>query len=172
MKKAFLILSVAVAILIIILVIMGIFSLLSKSKITETKTFSEIPGFSFEYPVFKDWEVGGAMKINDSEFNIVNSSVDQKNKKFNDIVFVNIGVKKEADSNYQWGPRPSINPNSVSYYPIAYDKRQNGSLVFFNTEEKYVVVIKPTFQGLSMGIRNDRLRDAVANKIIETFKFE
>ena len=45
---------------------MSIFS--KKQKITETKTFSEIPGFSFEYPVFKDWEINSIEKVNNEEY--------------------------------------------------------------------------------------------------------
>lgn len=51
---------------------MGIFSFLNKNKaeIIETKTFSEMPGFSFEYPVFKGWEVKEIKKISENEYNI------------------------------------------------------------------------------------------------------
>jgi hypothetical protein len=170
------IIFIILGLLILTTITMGIFSFLNKPKVVETKTFSEIPGFSFEYPVFKSYELSMVNKINDGQFNIVNSLMWQsKEKIFNDVFFVNIGVKKE-DNNYAHevhGMRASVNPNNVEYYPIGgYDSTQSGSLVFFNPDQKYVVMIRPISQGLSIDFPDDVFSRTIAKKIIETFKFD
>jgi len=165
-------------ILMLIVISMGIFAFSSKdkTKIVETKTFSEIPGFSFEYPVFKSYETVIVNKIGDAEYQIVSSALEQKDKMFNEVVFINIRVKKEDNSNYGHivpGKVATINPNKVEYYPIGgYESLQSDNLVFFSADRKYVVLIKPELQGLSIDIKNGGLSKPLADKIIETFMFE
>jgi len=71
-NKHKIIIFVVLAILILTIITMGILSFLekNKAKIVETRTFSEIPGFSFEYPVFKGWEVKEIKKISENEYQI------------------------------------------------------------------------------------------------------
>lgn len=66
MKKYMLILILVIAIILILAVSFWIYKrfvfrgydiYIPGVKTAEIKTFSEIPGFSFEYPVFKGWEV-------------------------------------------------------------------------------------------------------------------
>lgn len=70
-RKYKLIISLSLTFIIILLLIITFTMWPFQSyKIIETKTFSEIPGFAFEYPIFKNWEVSQIKKINENEYYI------------------------------------------------------------------------------------------------------
>lgn len=94
---------------------MGIFAFSNKDKtnVVETKTFSEISGFSFEYPVFKGWEVNKIMKIDTDKYSIFLQSPILTN------IAPSIIVQKkdytEKDFEIPADAVTSPNPNGVPY---------------------------------------------------------
>jgi hypothetical protein len=44
---------------------------MKKIKIIGLKTFKKFPGFTFEYPIFKGWEVSLIKKINNNVYEII-----------------------------------------------------------------------------------------------------
>lgn len=131
---------------------MVIFSFLKSQKIAETKMFSEISGFSFEYPVFKGWEVKEVKKVNENSY----------------IIFLknptNFGFNVGPEINIEKGKIGLIsqgigNPQGFPYYIkdnilTFYDSENSIKISYFTGSEK---------QGFARKISFD--------KIIETFKF-
>ncbi|MBU3895733.1 hypothetical protein KKG36_00190 [Patescibacteria group bacterium] len=161
MNKKLLILIIILLILLIILISMGIFLFLNKNKpkIIETKTFSEISGFSFEYPVFKNWEVAEIKKISENEYYIkfnVPGDVElymppQLNiKKINEPSKQtdNLGMKKNA--------------NGVWYSELS------GLLGYVFSSNNFRVVITLISGGVE---KKGFLSQVTINKIIDSFKF-
>ena len=152
MNKKLLLLIIALVLLIIILIVMGIFSFLNRSKIAEIKTFSEIPGFTFEYPVFKDWEINGIKKIDDNEYAIFLNYPDSID--FYVAPQIKIRKIKEQDVekiNYQ------KNPNGASYY------EDKGNITFVGPFFVNVIPFLHEGNGYSNKIFTER--------VIKTFRF-
>jgi hypothetical protein len=146
MKKLFLILIIILTILILFFIAMGIFYFLNpKYKITETKTFSEIPGFSFDYPVFKGWE-SDKLKIEKSEY----------------------PYKGPNGSSIDDNPNIKTNENGVKYYMNLRKNSENSlGLPFINfySSDSIVTIYPFMHEGDGYSAK------VFADKIIETFKF-
>ena len=156
-------LIILVIILLIIITTMGIFSFLNKNKlkIIETKTFSEIPGFIFEYPVFKGWEVSLIKKINESDYQIFFSCPFETTiAPYMKIINSNVG-KTEIFKILKY----KENPNGV-YYSYNKNSQIGDNIEFIN--KKYSKVNIYPFMHEGDGYSGKIL----VQKIIDTFKFE
>lgn len=71
MKKYMWILIIIATIMVIIFLGIVLSYFLNQPRPVATKTFSEIPGFSFQYPEFKGWKTGIPVKVNDNEYVIL-----------------------------------------------------------------------------------------------------
>ena len=139
---------------------MAIFS--KKQKITETKTFSEIPGFSFEYPVFKDWEINSIEKVNNEEYIVY------LNYPENIAFEVAPQIKINKIDNYQREPGMIDDPISFEIKKnqrgFSYGEPGDGSLEFY--ADNFRIKIEPfSHEG------NGYSGKVFVQKIIETFKF-
>lgn len=149
------ILFVILIILIVAIITMGIFS--KKPKIIEIKTFSEIPGFSFEYPVFKGWAVSLVKKMNENEYQIFYSC------SFGTAIAPSMRVEKNKYIFYASIPG-AINPNKILYYLI--EASDGNHIIFFDPKENFNVDIYPyAYEG------DGYSEKVLTDKIIETFKF-
>ncbi len=139
--------------LIIIIITMGIFSNKNKAKVIETKTFSEIPGFSFEYPVFEGWEANKIEKINNDEY-YIHFSIPAGIELF---MAPQVNIKKEKIGLTSQGIG---NPQNIPYYI------KDSILTFYDNEKSIKISLVAggrEKEGFSQKILFD--------KIIETFKF-
>lgn len=130
----------------------------NQPKNIENRTFSEIPGFSFEYPVFKEWEVKEIKRVSENEFEIFLNYPDL-------IDFYTppkIKIKKDTSpmSDY-FGI--NINKNNV-YYDFLPDS--NSVLVFYQNKVRVTIDFSNIIEDLSFS------RKALAQKIINTFRFD
>jgi len=157
-------LFVVLGLLILTVITMGIFSFINKNKqnnqsgnvsnIVETKTFSEIPGFSFEYPVFKGWEVDKVKKDSESEYSIF-----FKNPLLTGVAPSMRIVKTKAFVTLNKELKENL--NRIKY---AYDKEKN-LLTFYITTAAFYVDIYP------FGYEGDGYSgNVLADKIIDSFK--
>lgn len=154
--------SVILTILILTTITMGIFSFLNKNKadMVETKIFSEIPGFSFEYPVFKGWEVAGTKKVNEDEYVIT----------FDHPISImfeappTMIIKKDYREEKRLADSFLKNKNKVLYDRVF--SNSSGEVVSFYGSS-YVIDISP-FMHEGDGYSGK----AFESKIIETFKFD
>lgn len=163
MNKKLLISVIILIILIITLIIMGIFSFFNKPKIVEIKTFSEIPGFSFEYPVFKGWEVNEIKKNSENEYVMFLNYPDSTD------FYVAPQIKIKKIEYYQRKPGMVDEPISfeVKKNPqgISYGKPNDGSLEFY--ADNFRIRIEPfAYEG------NGYSNKIFIQKIIDSFKFE
>ncbi|MBU3895734.1 hypothetical protein KKG36_00195 [Patescibacteria group bacterium] len=141
-------------------------------KPIETKTFSEIPGFSFEYPVFKGWEPNEPEINKNNETGSITATIFFNNPtgiKFE--LGPRITIVKSFNTDYRYnvpGLSPSINPNKVKYYPIGgYESDQSNSIIFFNNDDSLAVKITPFMH------EGDGYSEKVlVQKIIDSFRFE
>lgn len=168
MNKRFLFLLLVLIILIVVLITMGIFSFLNKNKsqiveIIEIRTFSEIPGFSFEYPIFKDWEPIGKNKMGDNEYYIAFKVTSVKNPKI---------IITERQDSRPISPNVSYNANKV---PYIYEKEELSGGDYTPSHYAYVVFYG---EGLNYWVRLDGISeeggfpvDRFFKKVIETFTF-
>jgi hypothetical protein len=128
----------------------------SSYKIIETKTFSEIPGFSFEYLVFQGWEVREVKKINDSQYSILFNFPEGNQFYVPPSMFIEKTTSMVTD--YLGA---SKNPNGVPYYQSTQNKKV---LSFFIPDEVKI--------NLSSIVDGDGIsKKEMENKIIESFKF-
>jgi len=120
---------IVLVLLIFTTITMGIFSFLNKNKtgIVETKTFSEIPGFSFEYPVPKDG-IKEVRKINENEYSIFFDTPEGINFE----VAPQIKIVKNYDGSAGFNKRLlKINQNKI-YYD---SNKDSGKIAFFINQE-------------------------------------
>lgn len=171
MKKKFLILVIVLIILIVILIIMGIFSFLKTPKIIETKTFSEISGFSFEYPVFKGLEVKNIEMIDKNTYSIfLNEPVINDDKiSSSKIIIPPISA-----------PRFQVAKKVIDNLPTADMKNAQG--IFYKLVQpsedsayEYILFLGKDFvveiDLFGIGKSFDFSKGVFWNKIVETFKF-
>jgi len=151
---------------IIILTVMRIFSFLKSPKEAEFKTFSEISGFTFEYPVFKGWEPEKPRITQDDKTKDIIAVIPLNNPtKINFEMVPSIRIAKVASEI----PTESIstimlkNKNNALY--SFYEDSKNGNHVIFYTSG-YQINIYPFLRN-GDGYSGKVLMD----KIIETFKF-
>ena len=158
MSKRLLVLVIILIVLIIILISMGIFSFLNKNKpkIIETKTFSEIPGFSFEYPVFEGWEIEEIKKTKQNNYIIFLNNPTQVG--FNIGPEINIDVLDLGTIGFEGGVK---NPNDVLY------NIDNNSLSFYDSKVARVIRISSFAGSEKQGFS----RKVLTDKIIDSFKF-
>jgi hypothetical protein len=135
---------------------MGIFSFLNKPKVVETKTFSEIPGFSFEYPVFKGWEVNKIEKIDENQYYVMLNHPQYLLKKLAPIMV----VEKEP-TEIKSVANMLKNPQNIPY-TMQISTPMAPHLVTFYADN-FKVTIKPTL--------DEKREKLLADKVIETFKF-
>ena len=156
-KKGKKINKVLILVVLSILVIsMGIFSFLNKNKaeIAEVKTFSEIPGFSFNYIIFKNWGVREVKKIEDNEYNIFFSYPNNINL----YQYPQLNIKKEKIGSII---QSKGNPQGINDF---YD---NKTLIFYNNKNFIKINL------VAGGIEKEGFSEKILlNKIIETFKFK
>jgi len=148
----------------------------NKAKIIETKTFSEISGFSFDYPVFKNWGIKAVEKKSDNEYIIW---VDWPQ----DINFDNppqINIKKIQEQKIPVFEKISDvneNKNSTSYefiyfpdnYIERYDPKEHWDAIhFYKNDFLDGVLIDMPIDEPDYGFS----REIFVKKIIETFKFD
>lgn len=151
---------------------MGIFYFLKRPKIIETKTFSEIPGFSFEYPVFKGWEFASIKKVSDSEYILYlnnPSNIDFDAAPQIKIVKSEYAYKGPNNSTIENNPNIKTNKNGAKYYMILrYDNPEiSEGLPFMNfyASDSTVTIYPFMHEG------NGYSGKVFVDKIIETFKF-
>jgi hypothetical protein len=147
------VLFIVLALLILTTITMAIFSFLNKPKVVETKTFSEIPGFSFEYPVFKGWEVKEVMRINEGKYYVF----------FKSPLLTGIAPSMKIENNYIMVKRsadytPITNRNNVLY-------RRGTSSISFEGFDYFVDIYPFLHEGDGYSGK------ALTDKIVETFKF-
>ena len=150
---------------------MGIFSFLQRPKIVETKTFSEITGFSFEYPIFKGWEAYSINRVNDNESiiylnypeNIMFEYAPQIR-----VVKSEYPYKGSNNSTIQDNPNIKTSPGGVKYY-ASYEnpvENKNGlPYINFYADDSIVTIYPFMHEG------NGYSAKVCADKIIETFEF-
>lgn len=158
LNKKSLIIFIILLVLILALITIVLFS--KKPKIIETKTFSEIKGFTFDYPIFKGWEVSLIKKINENEYQIFFKCP------FETVVTPWMSVKKNFDPRmYNIPSLPyTINPNKIRYYLI--ESSEGSHIIFFRNTQDFVIEIYPFIH------EGDGYSEkAFIKKIIETFKF-
>ena len=137
-KSKKLIISLSVIFIILLLLIITLTMWPFKSyKIIETKTFSEIPGFIFEYPIFEGWEVSQTKKINDNEYYIFFKCL------FETVVAPSIKITKTGATHID--PKANnfkINKNNVKYYSQI-DQKLDGMPYINFYENSYTITIYP-----------------------------
>jgi len=162
-KKLIISLS-AIFIIIILLIITFTMWPFKSYKIIETKTFSEIQGFTFEYPEFKKWEVSLVKKINDNEYLIFFKCP------FETVVAPSMKIEKVIIDNL---PQPTlnlVNKNNVQYYTKATNKSPTGGKadigeVNFYSENFMVKIYPYLHEGYGYSGK------IMTKTIIESFKF-
>ena len=143
-----------------------------KYNVVQTKTFSEISGFSFQYPEFKGWEVDYVEKVSSDEFVIYFNNP-------NTVAFEYPPSMRVVKDNYSYsGPNGSKienNPNiktsqnNVKYYASYENPAENKDVLPYVNfyADKFIITVRP-FMHEGDGYSGR----AMADKIIETFKFE
>jgi len=149
---------IVLVLLIFTTITMGIFSFLNKNKtgIVETKTFSEIPGFSFEYPVPKDG-IKEVRKINENEYSIFFDTPEGINFE----VAPQIKIVKNYDGSAGFNKRLlKINQNKI-YYD---SNKDSGKIAFFINPRIEVYLFTHEGEGYSKKITE--------KMIIKTFQLD
>jgi len=150
--------------IIILLTTMSIFSFFNnKNKIIE-KTFSEIQGFTFNYPVFKYWEVSNIKKITEDEYRIFFKCP------YETYIPPSMNVRKIYNIKGYMIPglEYSKNPNKVKYYPSDNSNTsQKDKIIFFNIDQNFIIEIKPYIHE-GEGYSSSK----IIEKIIDSFKFQ
>lgn len=178
MNKKLLLLVTVIAILLVILIIMGIFSFLNKPKVIETKTFSAIPGFSFEYPEFKGWESSEPKITKNDEVKEV-AAIIGLNTPTNilfgvspQIKIVKSGYAYKGPNNttIEDNPNLKINGNGARYYMILQYSNPEISegLPFINFYASDSIITIYPFMREGDGYSGK----AFVDKVIETFRFQ
>ena len=147
---------------------MGIFSLLNKNKteISGIKTFLEIPGFSFQYPEFKDWKVSLVKKISNDEYSIfLDCPFETAIAPWVKIIKAENTYKGPNDSTIEDNPNIKTNKNGVKYYINLQTKSEGSPFIIFYAGNFVTTVYPYIHEG--DGYSGKILID----KIIETFKF-
>jgi len=154
----------------------GLLSYPRNNNATNTKTFSEIPGFSFEYPVIKGWELADPKEVIKDSYDIplkntvVGTKADQVNQP-------KIIVEKKAYSEKDFEiPAEAVsypNPNKV---PYIYTKEELSGGDYAPSHFAYVGFYGSDYK---VWVQLDNLSeksgfpaDQFMKKVIETFKFD
>lgn len=154
-----LIILVAVLIILIILISMGIFSFLNKPKIVEIKTFSELPGFTFDYPVFEKYEISSIEKVNETEYKILfHFPKEETFHKLREAESPTITIKKEKLEGIKRG---TGNPKGIPYY------LEKNTLTFYDNKEW----VKIDFSYGVIFETSGFPKKILFNRIIDSFKF-
>lgn len=148
------IILVIIALLILILIAMGILSYFKKTGIIEIKTFSEIPGFSFDYPVFKEW-TAKVVKEKDNYYAIYLS-----HNKIDFGIAPQIKIIKKTQLAQIDLTKLNTNPNGVKYI-----YNEDESKIFFYTSGFTVDIYPFLYES------NGYSGKAFVDKVLETFKF-
>ena len=165
-NKKLIIILFAIFIIIILLIITLTMWSFKSYKIIETKTFSEIPGFTFEYPVFEGWEVSMIKKINSQEYNLFLTDGNPRHRKVDEKFQPRINIKKKGATHIDPKEKNfNINNNKVKYYSFL--KQELDGMPYINFyADSFTIVIHPFLHegdGYSGKIMTE--------KIIETFNF-
>ena len=157
---------IILALLIISIITMGIFSNKNKAKVIETKTFSEIPGFSFEYPVFEGWGSSKPQIKQNNKTGDITATIFLSYPTNMDFLIPPTVTIVKSNRMVKLDPKGYIfkkNNNGANYY-YAEDQKTFGSVTFSSSD--FLVDIN-TFAHERDGFSGKVLVD----KIIETFKF-
>jgi hypothetical protein len=130
------VLLLIIAMALIILLAVGILVYVNKSirgyyfpkyKITETKTFSEIPGFSFDYPVFKGWKVSEIKKYSEDEYRIFLNNPSQVKFEIAPQIIIK---KQNAQASIEL-ESAVMQKNKNNIYYSYYEDAKNGNHIIF-----------------------------------------
>jgi hypothetical protein len=168
-------LIIPIVLILITTITMAIFSFLNKPKVVETKTFSEIPGFSFEYPVFKGFEVKETKEINKDLYNILLKDRNTTDIKENKKEWQKIIVEKQSYSENDFEiPADAVSDPNVNNVPYFYTEESSsgyfisnyGQVVFYGKDFKIWVELD------NLSGKSGFPTDQFFKKVIGTFKFD
>ncbi|MFA5856829.1 MAG: hypothetical protein WC867_05695 [Candidatus Pacearchaeota archaeon] len=127
----------------------------NKQKILEIKTFNLLSGFTFNYPVFKDWEIIENKKINSNEYYIKLNFPDSINLYSSPLIKIR-KTKSEISNN----SKLIKNINNVSY------SKEDSIIYFYNKNNKVIIDFSsiPTDETFS--------KEIFSKTIIESFSIE